>query len=362
MRILLKLSKIENELVNVLESLEEGYEIVVDKSIFEDLKRRVPNVSLYKNLQDFDLLYMDWEKIPSSKRETDILSIVDINKINLFFETIKNYREKLVVTTLDNLKTALSEIEQTGDISLQTRRRLVLKELARFLSILSRLLEDLSDLFFIKEWKALVLKKVSEQGAESIVNLFPVEAPEKFVLDISLAVHFIRYLPKNACVLIRDQKVIYASSEGNLPDLKGGVLGYKGTFHEKKKFDFIVAEDFVNGVEGIRLDDVESQEDGLVLFGISGLSREPIPTDDFTEALALHPVFNCCAITKEGRLIAHLVELQSEKIFMKLEQIDLSGTRVAFNFSIEESLATEIKKKGAERVSWIDSRKTWRRY
>ncbi|PLV55810.1 hypothetical protein [Thermotoga sp. SG1] len=345
MRILLCNPESKNEILGVLKDLDEEYEILLPA----------------ERMKDFDILYVKWKELPFRRGEEEVLSVVDENVIGLFFEAIKNYREKVVVTDLDDLKLALSEIERTGDVSLQTRRFLFLKALAYFLNFQSRILKDLSDLFFIKRWEAFVLERIEEEGSEAIVKQLSQKIPEKKSLDISLAVHFLRYLPHGSCILVKDCTVVYASSKGDLPDVSSGVLGYSGTFSGKKNYDFVVAEDFREDTEGIRLNELDTFEEGMVLLGTAGVLREPVPTDNFTEALSMHPAFDCCAVTKDGYLVAHLVELDKSKIFEKLEHLDLSGTSVAFNFPVEESSRKHLKEKGVARISWIDSRRIWRR-
>jgi len=345
MRILLCNPESKNEILGILKGLDEEHEILFPQ----------------EQLKDFDILYVKWKDLPLRKKEEEVLSVVDENVIGLFFETIKNYREKVVVTDLNDLKLALSEIERTGDVSLQTRRFLFLKALAHFLNFQSRILRDLSDLFFIKRWEAFVLERIEEEGSETIVKQLSQKIPEVKSLDISLVVHFLRYLPHGSCILVKDRTVVYASSKGDLPNVSGGVLGYRGTFSEEKNYDFVVAEDFGEDTEGIRLNELDTFEEGMVLLGTAGVLREPVPTDSFTEVLSMHPAFDCCAVTKDGYLVAHLVELDRKSIFEKLEHLDLSETSVAFNFPVEESLRNHLKEKGVARISWIDSRRIWRR-
>lgn len=359
MRILLSVSIFEDELIEILDGLDETYEILADDDCFEILKDRIPRIRPFER-DDFDLLYLNWKDLPSEKREEKILSTVDENRTLLFLKAIKNYREKLVATSLEDLKLTFSEIERAGDVSLQTRRYLLLKGLAYFLKVHSEVLEHLSNLFFIKDWKAIVLERLQE-GIKAPVSLLPVSIPPELVEDIGLASHLIRFLPQKACVLVKNGKIVYASSTGDLPEIEGGVFALKGVFRGEKKFDFIVAEDFEGDVEGLRIKDLLHQEEGLVLLGASGYLREPVPTNDFTEVLSMHPVFDSCAVTKEGKLVLHVVELNRSDVINALEKIDLSGTEVAFNFPISDEEKNKLKQKGVRKVSWIDSRRIWRR-
>ena len=345
MKILLSAPETKSEISDILEGLGEEYEILLPQ----------------EQSQDFDILYVKWKELPSEKRENEVLSTIDENAIKLFFETIKDYRERVVVTDPDGLRLALSEIERTGDVSLQTRRFLLLKALAHFLSFQSRILKDLSDLFFIKEWESFVLERIQEENSGVVVKRLPSKISVEKALDVSLVVHFLRYLPHGACILVKDRIVVYASSKGDLPNMSGGVLGYKGIFSGERKYDFVVAEDFEGNVEGVKLSEFDTHEEGMVLFGTVGVLREPVPTNSFTEALSMHPAFDCCAVTKNDHLVAHLVELDKKVIFEKLERFDLVGTSVAFNFLVEESSRNHLKKKGVLRISWIDSRRIWRR-
>lgn len=359
MRILLSVSRFEDELIEVLDELDETYEIFADDDCFEILKDKLPRIRPFEK-DDFDLLYLNWRELPSEKREEKILSTIDESRTQLFLKAIKSYREKLVVTTLEDLKLTFSEIERAGDVSLQTRRYLLLKGLAYFLNVHSEVLEHLSNLFFIKDWKAIVLERFQE-GIKTPVSLLPMNVPPELVEDIGLASYLLRFLPQGACILVKNGQIVYASSTGDLPEIEDGVFAFKGVFRGEKKFDFIVAEDFEGDVEGLRIKDLPLQEDGLVLLGAFGYLREPIPTNDFTEVLSMHPVFDSCAVTKEGKLVLHVVGLDRSDVINALEKIDLSGTEVAFNFPISDKEKAELKQKGVKKVSWIDPRRIWRR-
>lgn len=113
MRILLSVSRFEDELIEILDRLDETYEIFADNDCFEILKDRIPRIRPFER-DDFDLLYLNWRDLPSEKREEKILSTIDENRTLLFLKAIKNYREKLVVTTLEDLKLTFSEIERAG--------------------------------------------------------------------------------------------------------------------------------------------------------------------------------------------------------------------------------------------------------
>ena len=311
-----------------------------------------------------NVVVIELERPSPEGNEYEQLVALEPDQVMLLLWAIKNHREVVPVVELKDLETVLEEVKKSGDVPLQLRRRFALKALHRVIQLLSSIERRLSDVFFIKDWESLALKKLGNLGNYS---LFSEEegwnVPPEFSIDVALTVHYLSLLPEGSSVFVREWAPIHAAVDGSLPEDKDGVLGLKGEYRKDEGYKFVVARKIPEGVQGLEIQNFKALERGMLAFGHFLLLREVVQENDFAAALACHPVFNSAVLVREGRLISSFTHFDEERVKTDLlERMEgFDGVEVAFNFELDEGFVETLKERGARRVIFLDSRGIWRR-
>lgn len=364
LKVFLGVRHLNDELIGVLQ--EHRLELFLDEGTRAEVNR-IPfkRVGVSGCLVERpNVLFVELERPSTAGNEYEQLDALDADRVTLLLWAVKNYREVVPVSDLEDFKMVLEEAKKSGDVPLQLRRRLALKTLHGVIRFLSSIQKRLSDVFFVKEWMSLALEKLGSVGNYS---LFSEEkdwnVPPELSIDVALAVHYLSLLPEGACVLVRRWTPVYAAIDGSLPQDSDGVLGLKGEYTGGKGYKFVVARKIPEGVPGLEVQDFRTLECGMLAFGSFALVRENTQEGDFVTTLASHPVLNSAVLVREGKLIKSSLALDEEEVKIDLLRGSkrLDNVEIACNFALDEEFVLTLKERGAKRVSFLDSRGIWRR-